>query len=389
MNYQIMTIDIGEAKAIVNIPEIDTQCRTWMLRTKQGIFYKEFIESEFIAIGWNSLSKADLENTKEDVLKDTIERNYGDRRPGMALGKCIRFVFELKEHDIVMIVGDGKVTLAEIGEYFEENAHTYSIEKELEVNRLIDAGFEKGMEIPCPYLKRRKIEVIKEVDIDRLNPRLYAGVISNHHSLSSLDDYARFVYSACYDIYSYREVLSVVFHVNKKKDIHSLDLSSFMYHSTQLLCLEDENDDISTKVNLNSVGDMLLSNIGASNGNYFLCIILFAIILFGSDIEWGGVKIPVPSIRSFIKSIVNRKYDKRMKELALEEKEAQVKGLQLDNMLKELNIMDSESSDDEDKMIDTIIARISESAEKLEIGAVDSNLIYFESKNTNPENKSK
>ena len=43
---------------ILNIPSIKNDTNFWMVRAKRGFFFDEFIRNEFIAIGWNSVTKA-------------------------------------------------------------------------------------------------------------------------------------------------------------------------------------------------------------------------------------------------------------------------------------------------------------------------------------------
>ena len=50
--------------AILNfeIKEIDSETRFWMIRTKKGYFYDEFIANRFVAVAWNIITKADNSN---------------------------------------------------------------------------------------------------------------------------------------------------------------------------------------------------------------------------------------------------------------------------------------------------------------------------------------
>lgn len=43
---------------ILDIPSIKNDTNFWMVRAKRGFFFDEFIRNEFIAIGWNSVTKA-------------------------------------------------------------------------------------------------------------------------------------------------------------------------------------------------------------------------------------------------------------------------------------------------------------------------------------------
>ena len=82
-----------------NIPSISESTNFWMVRTKRGFFFDEFINHEFIAIGWNSITsdmiRPSLSKHQIDDLKESIKEDYGENKPGTALNKCIRFCHEI------------------------------------------------------------------------------------------------------------------------------------------------------------------------------------------------------------------------------------------------------------------------------------------------------
>lgn len=89
---------------ILDIPSIKNDTNFWMVRAKRGFFFDEFIRNEFIAIGWNSVTKAmisqNLTRSQSDRLKASIKATYDESKPGTSLNKCIRFCYELKAGDI-------------------------------------------------------------------------------------------------------------------------------------------------------------------------------------------------------------------------------------------------------------------------------------------------
>ena len=40
------------------IRAIDSETRFWMIRTKKGYFYNEFISNDFVALAWNTITSA-------------------------------------------------------------------------------------------------------------------------------------------------------------------------------------------------------------------------------------------------------------------------------------------------------------------------------------------
>ena len=69
---------------ILDIPSIKNDTNFWMVRAKRGFFFDEFIRNEFIAIGWNSVTKAmisqNLTRSQSDRLKASIKATYSLRR---------------------------------------------------------------------------------------------------------------------------------------------------------------------------------------------------------------------------------------------------------------------------------------------------------------------
>ena len=173
-----------------SIPQISDTTNFWMVRSKQGVFYNEYVAGGYIAIGWNPLTEAVLSGSHDDdyykqILKDS---NYPDKMPGTALNKCRRFIEEIKSGDIAMIVGRSEIAFATIGDYFEVDLDTATAEKELEIHTQIETGTYLGLN--CPYKKRRHISIISKVDLSSAPPMVYKCLVSNHHSLSSLNEYA-------------------------------------------------------------------------------------------------------------------------------------------------------------------------------------------------------
>ena len=51
---------------IDSVPQISDSTNFWMVRSKQGVFYNEYVAGGYIAIGWNSLTKNNLSDNCDD-----------------------------------------------------------------------------------------------------------------------------------------------------------------------------------------------------------------------------------------------------------------------------------------------------------------------------------
>lgn len=308
-----------------NIPNINRNTRFWMFRTQKGFFFNEFINQGFVAIGWNSIVakriEGGLSKTLESALKQEIKEEYGENIPGTALNKCKKFCFEVKEGDIALISDRGKIAFAEIGEYYEEENSKYTVEHEKTIhNDIRKARF--GIDsFECPYIKRRKIKVIKilnEAAGDVVSPYLFKAIAVNRHSLSDLTEHAETILSSCFDIFTYENKTTLTVKVTKKDDIDAILFSEFVINVAEVLCVEDPQK-VVVKSAIHSPGDFIFTvDIDKIISTIPWLIVYLAI--FGGKIK----DIEFNSLIGSIKSIINLKHDKRKKELELEEKEVAI-----------------------------------------------------------------
>lgn len=302
-----MERNLEEIKNALYIPKIDSNCNFWMIRTNNGAFYNEYIKERFVSIGWNAINKNMLEQYQHYELKAIISKKYQkEKQPGSPVNKCIRFINEISENDIVLIIGDYEIAFAVIKGYFEHIDNTTTIQEEIKTDELISKNNHRIGSIKCPYIKRRKIEIIRTMRIPDLNPNLYKAYILNRHSLSSLNDYAEFILSACYDVYVFRNIATITFRSNFTKRLRTLDVSGFIYYATKLLCFDTEKN-ISTKIHLSSPGDILFQ---IENGVVFIeehweLFVALALILFGGNIEVASIKTSMPSLKNAIMDLYN------------------------------------------------------------------------------------
>ena len=352
---------------IFEIPNIGSDCNFWMLRTKAGWFYDEYIENEFIAIGWNSISKSVASNYLNDErLKTEIKKVYNEKLPGSALNKCRRFISEVKEGDIVLIAGRGKIAFAEVGEYCE--IEKFSVKDEIDINKSIQNG-EVGKLNSCPYNKRRNIKIISEITEEQnINPYLYKAMSGNMHSLSNLNDYAEIILSACYDIYMWKDNVSVTFRVEKESNINAFDFAEFVSNTAKLVSNEKEHD-VAVKTSLHSPGDVILQALGFAKDNAILIAAVYFIVFGGKfkNYEFN-------SIFTCIKSFMERGHNKKIKELQLEEK-----GLQNDKLKQEIISLEikneKERYENQCRLIDETAPHIYEASKELNVTPRDGNII--------------
>lgn len=308
---------MAKIEDMLNIPEIKPNTNFWMIRTKRGFFFDEFIRDKFIAIGWNSVNKSMLNNLTKastDNLKLSIKQEYNEDKPGNALNKCLRFCNELKVNDITLIVDNHRMAIARIGEYYEVIS---SIETEKNIHNQIAKANRKTGDFPCPYSKRRAISIIKTIQLDNtVNPYLQNAISRNWHSLSDLNEYAELILSICYDVFIFQNKLTATFRVRKTGDIAALELSTFIGNTAALLSINNQgvekHQSISVKTSLHSPGDIILQIANFCPENLLLVLLCYIIIFGGrfKDFEFN-------SLFSFVKYLLNRNYEEQKRELEL------------------------------------------------------------------------
>ena len=320
-------LDVASDTAITTIPD---ETRFWMIRTKKGYFYNEFIKNSFVALGWNIVnSSSDLSEQSLAELKDYLTYHYGESRPTGSVNKCKNFMFEIKKGDILLIPNNGstEITLAKAGEYYEEPA--MSIEHELETIAKIENHEYEIDSVLCPYQKRRYIDVLCTLDTERLRYRLRRA-ISSYHGISCFDEYAEDILSCIYDGFTFRGDVLFSINVTKREPIRPREVSKLMYSLTEFFCeIVDENI-LSTAINLNSPGKItvkLRDGFRLLTAHKTFLISLFLIVTGGS-----GLGFEFPGVLGFIK-------EAKTMEIEIESKKAELQGKQIENALKTIELV--------------------------------------------------
>lgn len=357
----------------LHIPVFDGNTNFWMVRTKGSVFFQEFISEGYIAIGWNAITKRDIdpETTEWDTekLKARIKTGYKERNPTAALNKCIRFCCDMRPGDIAVIAGEQQVAFAVVGDYYEEPGGPSAVGREHEINKLLEQPRCGRMDIRCPYIKRREITLIKAVQSSYIRtPYLQAAISRNLHSLSSMNDYAQLILSCCYDAFIYRDKLTMTFRVEKEGGISAYDLSTFVFSAAKALSGgHPERVDIQTA--LHSPGDIVLQVMDFVRDNAFPFLLCY-IAVFG-----GRVKdYEFHSIFGAIGKALDWGYEKDRKALELRKLKAEVKSAEQDAVAKELNNLERRY-EVQQKLMEECAGPLVESAEKLQIVPDDSSLI--------------
>ncbi len=318
------------------IRNISDNKRFWMVRTKKGFFFDEFIDNNYVALGWNTITQeTDFGKSQEEVLKESIKNWYGDSRPAGAINKCKSFIYDIHVGDYILIPNSGseKIAIARAGEYYEDEKK--GVKDELDVIPKIDNDEKEIIKVKCPYRKRRHIEVLKIISPALMSYNLRQA-ISNYHGLSNLDKYGEYILNCLYDCYIYKDNLNIAINVKQKNPLRPRQISKLLYSFTEFVCSISDVDNISTTINLNSPGSvrMKLKNavLNITKAKWPLIFIFIAI-------TGGKVKdAELPGIIGTIREAKMLNITVEKEKIELEKEKEEVKTQQIENMAKVLEL---------------------------------------------------
>lgn len=348
-----------------NIPIVSDKIHFWMIRSKGGIFYTDFILNRYVAVGWNYINKdTDLKNEKLKEILPEKQKFVNPRSATRAINKSKMFINDINVNDIVLLPNKGmsKITIALLGEYYEDNSKTIDDENIFMNNIETGKVYE---EIPkCPYIKRRKIYVLRTVEANEINYHLY-NTLRNYNGIDDIDEYAEEILGLIYDIYLYNGKVHIPLEVKQENDIDLFGMSALFYGTTQYFA--PYNAKLTTKVNVCSKGqiDIVIQN-GLELLNTFGPYIYngFMLMLTGKTI--------VPQLPSIIKEFVSIPYEMNKQKIEIEKmkNEVELQKIEIEERrmsLKKKNDNNQGLTDSDDNKIIEISSIIAKSNDALDI----------------------
>jgi hypothetical protein len=257
-----LTIDVD--KVIKNLPSLDTSVNYWLFRANGGQYYDDFNSGNYIGIGWDKISLKYLDQIKgpnaQDLLKAKISEDYpDDKRPGSSASQILKFMYILKEDDLVLVPSESSVRYL-IGRvtgkpYFEKD------------DELLDSRRH------CPYRKRRKVKWIGVINRSEADSSLYKLVYAGH-TMSSANDYKDFINRALFDSYiANDQKMHSTFKVSTTDNVDMYKFSQFQYYLSSIHHLLFAKEKMNSKTNVQSPGPIEI--IGALFGIAFVSTLLY------------------------------------------------------------------------------------------------------------------
>lgn len=232
--------------------EIKKDRKYWLIRTEAGTYYENYINNNYVAIGWNEFnnredfsSKKMTEKMENDIL--AIDA-YKEKQAGRIYNQIRKFLFDIKIGDVVMIPSENSEII------------TFGIVNSDFFNR------EVSEDDTCPYIKSRSISWIKTIARNKLDPYLFK-MMQSHQTINNADDYAHYIDRTMYSYYEKDGKSYLILPVNKNDDIPAYDLSQFINSITDLIptinkIFNSDNNkiDVDIKINVQSPGFVELNS---------------------------------------------------------------------------------------------------------------------------------
>lgn len=238
------------------IEDVNSRSNYWFVRTNDGELYDNFFSGNYIAIGWDYITRYQLNNQDSERIKNSIaEReeidtsvSQGKSQVTAIYNKLINFL-NLTKNDIVIIPSLKSERLA-FGRIVDDEAYDEESAQE--------------------FVKRRKVKWLKEKLMEDLNPIFYR-VKRNQHAVSNVNGYAKFIDREVGNLFKKDDNTHYVLSVEKEEDINFDELKSLIDNIGALLNNINENlgfdenpKDFYVKVNLQSKGLFELIKSGKS-----------------------------------------------------------------------------------------------------------------------------
>lgn len=283
----------------------------WMVRTMGGDYYEEFDKEGFVAIGYNEITrheinKLDADWNKANVqLREKVKKLFPDvPRPGHIASQLLRFCRSIKPGDLILVPSHSsyRVSICRV---------TGSVYDEANV---------KDGNGKCPFIKRLPIEVVKHTTRLDLPPKAQL-MFNSRHPISDISGYAPYLDNAISDFYSKSDEFHLVLKINTTEDVSTYSFYALdkIFGIIDGFCGEqniaNQKNDVILKVQMESPGNL---HFISSNKNKIAiaALIILAINGGGFKLDYGDMHIDL-STNGFIKSLseyLDRKTDRETKE---------------------------------------------------------------------------
>ena len=188
---------------------------------------------------------------------------------------------------------------------------------------------------------------------------MQALLARNGHSLSDITEYSQTILGLCYDAYVYQGVFTLAFKVTRQQEIPAVDLARLVMDTAELISA-GHPERVQVRTTLHSPGDVVLQI--AQDALALGPALLIYLAVFGG--KAGNFEFH--SVMTLAKEIRDWKYENRMHELEVKEKEEDVRNKKLQNLRQQVDL--------EDRLMERSGAALAETAVRLEVEPTEATL---------------
>lgn len=268
-----------ETQLSIPMIQLNENQNYWLIRTKGGQYYQDFLLKDFIAINWDYFNDFTMfENDEKKVRKRMVERiteKYPEERAGYIFNTIRRFLFDIKPGDLI-IIPSSTDDIREVA-FGVVESHPYIFKGEINESQL-------GT---CPFRKRRKVKWLKRVKRDELDPYLYR-LLSAHNTISEANEYASYIDRTLHSFYFKNDKGHLVLRVEKEDEIYARDLLELIDCTVDIVDIFNDatgskynSQEIEIKLNVQSPGPVEL----LAAGTVIMVIGYFINLMMKGDYE--------------------------------------------------------------------------------------------------------
>jgi len=302
---------------ITNILDIPTETGYWLVRADGGKYYDDFFLNNFISISDNEISLESIKQT-ESLTGITIEHyknlyineynDWNSQQISHAANRTFKFIENMKIGDIVLVPSNkSKHFLIGIIESDPYEINDDVLVDQNEVHYSIN-----------PFLKRRKIKWLKEVNRGEISEKLY-WILSAHQTIFDLEKEKEYINQLLAPIYCLDGVFHSTLKISKNEGLNSSEW--YQLHSLINFLVEDSDEEVIIKTNVQSPG--LLEFVTTNPSTAVSLTVILSGVIFG-EVNFLGIKLVgiVPFYQSFKKGKIEILRGSKEIELMDEEKTA-------------------------------------------------------------------
>ncbi len=170
----------------LDIPYRTKDQRIWLLRTESGSFYQDFNINNYVALGWDKISKALIEKNDTTELREIIKQSYPtESKPGLILSQLRNFYYEMKSGDYIVIPSkySKHLSIGILGEIIEKISHSKT-----------DNEY-----VQCKYIHMRSVRWLNE--IIPIHDIYISRVLKSHQAITNITEFANVLYRNIFPLY--------------------------------------------------------------------------------------------------------------------------------------------------------------------------------------------